>query len=154
MKKLLLVAITATAALATAAILASSGSAQNAPRTLNITETIQKGVGFFPKHAPRQGTRFGFGGRISGDESGFDRAVCTAIGNLRTRNRAAKVTLCTIELELSRGSLSVQGMTPQQARNTPLAITGGTGAYDGARGTATVTDVSQTRGRINITLLP
>lgn len=154
MKKLLLAATTATAAIATAAILAASGSAQDMPRTLHITETIQKGVGFFPKHAPRQGTRFGFGGRISGDESGFDRAVCTAIGNLRTRNRAAKVTLCTIQLELSKGSLSVQGMTPQQSRNTPLAITGGTGAYDGARGTASVTDVSQTRGRINITLLP
>ena len=154
MKKLLLLAITAVAAIATAAILASSGSAQDAPRTLNVTETIQKGVGFFPKHAPRQGSRFGFGGRISGEESGFDRAVCTAIGNLRTRNRAAKVTLCTIEFELSKGSLSVQGMTPQRARDTPLSITGGTGAYDGARGTATVTDVSQTQGRIHITLLP
>jgi hypothetical protein len=154
MKKLLLAATTVTAAIVTAAILAASGSAQNVPRTLNITETIQKGVGFFPRHAPRQGSRFGFGGRISGDESGFDRAVCTAIGNLRTRNRAAKVTLCTIQLELSKGSLSLQGMTPQQSRNTPLAITGGTGAYDGARGTAIVTDVSQTRGRINITLLP
>jgi hypothetical protein len=154
MKKLLLAAATVTAAIVTAAILAASGSAQNVPRTLNITETIQKGVGFFPRHAPRQGSRFGFGGRISGDESGFDRAVCTAIGNLRTRNRAAKVTLCTIQLELSKGSLSLQGMTPQQSRNTPLAITGGTGAYDGARGTAIVTDVSQTRGRINITLLP
>lgn len=154
MKKLLLLAITAAAAIATAAILASSGSAQDAPRSLNLTETIQKGVGFFPKHAPHQGTRFGFGGRISGGESGFDRAVCTVIGNLRTHDRAAKVTLCTIEIELSNGSLSVQGMTPQQARNTPLAITGGTGAYDGARGTATVTDVSQTQGRLHITLLP
>lgn len=154
MKKLLLAAAAATAAIATVAILASSGSAQDVPRTLNITETIQRGVGFFPKHAPRQGTRFGFGGRISGDESGFDRAVCTAIGNLRTHNRAAKVTLCTIQFELSHGSLSVQGMTPQLSRNTPLAITGGTGAYDGARGTASVTDVNQTQGRIAITLLP
>jgi hypothetical protein len=154
MKKLLLAAITATAALATAAILAASGAAQDVPRTLNLTETIQKGVGFFPKHSPSQGTRFGFGGRISGDESGFDRGVCTAIGNLRTRDRAAKVTLCTLQLELSKGSLSVQGMTPQQSRNTPLAITGGTGTYEGARGTARVTDASQTKGRITITLLP
>jgi hypothetical protein len=34
----------------------------------------------------------------------------------------------------------VQGIVPQRANNTPMAITGGTGAYDGARGTALVTD--------------
>lgn len=152
MTKLLLAA--AAAGLATAAILAASGSAQNSPRSLTLTETIQRGVGFFPKHAPRQGTRFGFGGKISGDDSGFDRGVCTAIGNLRTRNPSAKVTLCTLQLELSKGSLSVQGMTPQRSRNTRVAITGGTGAYDGARGTAVITDVSQTKGRITVTLLP
>jgi hypothetical protein len=76
------------------------------------------------------------------------------IGNLRTRNRAAKVTLCTVQFELSKGSLSIQGMTPQESHNTPVAITGGTGAYNGARGTAVVTDVSQTKGRITFTLLP
>lgn len=152
MKKLLLAATAA--GLATAAILAASGSAQSPPRSLTLTETVQKRIGFFPRHAPRQGTRFGFGGKISGDDSGFDRGVCTAIGNLRTRDPAAKVTLCTLQLELSKGSLSVQGMTPQRSRNTRLAITGGTGAYDGARGTAVVTDLSQSKGRITITLLP
>lgn len=153
MKKLLLAATTA-AVVATAAILAASGSAQEAPRSLRLTETVQRGVGFFPKHSPRQGTRFGFGGKISGDDSGFDRGVCTAIGNLRTHNRSAKVTLCTVQFELSRGTLSAQGMTPQQSHNTPIAITGGTGAYNGARGTAVITDVSQTKGQITITLLP
>lgn len=152
MKKLLLAATAA--GLATAAILATSGSAQTATRSLTLTETVQKGIGFFPKHAPRQGTRFGFGGKISGDDRGFDRGVCTAIGNLRTRNPAAKITLCTLQLELSKGSLSLQGMTPQRSRNTRIAVTGGTGAYDGARGTAVVTDVSQSKGRITITLLP
>lgn len=154
MKKLLLAAAAAAAAIATVAILASSGSAQDAPRTLNITETIQKGVGFFPKHAPRQGTRFGFGGTISGEESGYDRAVCTAIGNLRTRDRAAKVTLCTIQFELSQGSLSVQGMTPQHSHNTPLAVTGGTGAYAGARGTLLVEQGRQDSSTQTVTLLP
>lgn len=154
MKKLPLLATTTVAAIATAAILAASGSAHSTPRTLHLTETVQRDVGFFPKHAPHQGTRFGFGGKISGDDNGFDRGICTAIGNLRTRNRAAKITLCTDQFELSKGSLSVQGMTPQQSNNTPLAITGGTGAYDGARGTARITDISQTQGRITITLLP
>jgi|GEM_PF-5508256 len=152
MKKLLLAATAV--GLATAAILAASGSAQDPPRSLTLTETVQKQIGFFPKHAPRQGTRFGFGGKISGDDTGFDRGVCTAIGNLRTRNPAAKVTLCTLQLELSHGSLSLQGMTPQRSHNTSIAITGGTGTYDGARGTAVVTDLGQTKSHISITLLP
>jgi hypothetical protein len=36
----------------------------------------------------------------------------------------------------------------------PFAITGGTGAYDGARGTARVTDVSSSTTDVRITLLP
>jgi Dirigent-like protein len=55
-------------------------------------------------------------------------------------------------VQLSKGTLSVQGIAPQRAKNTPMAITGGTGAYDGARGTALVTDVNSTTTDITITL--
>jgi hypothetical protein len=48
--------------------------------------------------------------------------------------------VCNVQVQLSKGTLSVQGIAPQRANNTPMAITGGTGAYDGARGTALVTD--------------
>ena len=45
-------------------------------------------------------------------------------------------------------------LLPRREGSTPFAITGGTGAYDGARGTALVTDTSETATKIAITLLP
>ena len=140
-------ALSATAAaVASAAVLATTGSAQTPPSSLHLVSTAQKNVGFFPKRAPHQGDRLGFGGKISGDDTGFDRGVCTIIGN--------KGLLCTIQVQLSKGTLSAQGMVPQRSTNTPIAITGGTGAYDGARGSALVTDVSKTQTKIDVHRLP
>ena len=134
------------AALATAALMASAGSAQSPPTTLHLVSTSQKNVGFMPKGTPRQGDRLGFGDRISGDDSGYDRAVCTIVGRPQL--------LCTIQVQLSKGTLTVQGMLPERANKAPVSVTGGTGAYDGARGTALVTDTSATRTDVEITLLP
>jgi hypothetical protein len=135
----------ATAAIGTAAVLATTGSAQNSTATLHLVAKSQKNVGFFPKHAPRQGDRFGFGDKISGDATGIDRGVCTFIGGK---------TLCNVQAQLSNGSLSLQGFLSQRTHNTPIAITGGTGTYDGARGTAFVTTVNQNTTRINVVLAP
>ena len=134
------------AAVATAAVLATTGSAQTPPTTLHLVSTTQKNIGFFPKGAPRQGDRLGFGDKITGDDTGYDRAVCTFVGG--------KSLLCTIQVQLSKGTLTVQGMVPQKSTNTPIAITGGTGAYDGARGTALVTDLSKTQTKVDVNLLP
>jgi hypothetical protein len=134
------------AAVATAAALATTGSAQTPPSSLHLLSTTQKNIGFFPKGAPRQGDRVGFGDKLTGDDTGYDRGVCTFLGG--------KSLLCTIQVQLSKGTLTVQGMLPQKANNTPVAITGGTGAYDGARGTALVTDVSKTQTKVDVTLLP
>src|SRR5436190_13886248 len=68
----------AVAALIIAAIIASAGSAQP-PTTLHLVARSQKGVGFFPNHKPHQGDRFGFGDKITGDDTGVDRGVCTFI---------------------------------------------------------------------------
>jgi hypothetical protein len=136
----------ATAALTTAALMASAGSAQSPPTTLHLVSTSQKNVGFTPKGAPRQGDRLGFGDRITGDDTGFDRGVCTIVGRPQI--------LCTIQVQLSKGTLTVQGMLPERATKTPVAITGGTGAYNGARGTALATDHGNGRTDIDITLLP
>jgi hypothetical protein len=136
----------AAAALAAAALMASAGSAQAPPSTLHFVSTSQKGVGFMPKRAPHQGDRLGFGDKISGDDTGFDRAVCTIVGKPQL--------LCTIQVQLSKGTLTVQGMLPERANKVPIAITGGTGAYNGARGTALVTDTSPTQTDVEITLLP
>jgi hypothetical protein len=134
------------AAAATAAALATSGSAQTPPSSLHLVSTSLPKIGFFPKHAPRQGDRLGFGDKITGDDTGYDRGVCTFVGS--------GGLLCTIQVQLSKGTLTVQGMLPQKSHNTPVAITGGTGAYDGARGTALVTDISKTQTKVDITLLP
>ncbi|HEX6696844.1 MAG TPA: hypothetical protein VF080_08620 [Solirubrobacteraceae bacterium] len=134
------------AALATAALMASAGSAQAPPTTLHLVSTSQKNAGYMPKGAPRLGDRLGFGDRITGDDSGYDRAVCTIVGKPQL--------LCTIQVQLSKGTLTVQGMLPERAHKTPVAITGGTGAYDGARGTALVTDHGNSQTDVDITLLP
>jgi hypothetical protein len=132
-------------AIVTAAVIASAGSAQGSPNTLHLVGTAQKGIGFSPDHKPHQGDRFGGGSRITGDDTGISRTVCTVIG---------KRALCTLQVQLSTGKLSAQGLVPDRADHTPIAITGGTGAYDGARGTAVATQLSQTKTRLTITLRP
>ena len=63
--------------------------------------------------------------------------------------------LCVIVAHLSEGTLTAEGLLPAGGtKKTPLAITAGTGAYDGARGTALTTDISSTSTDIQITLRP
>jgi hypothetical protein len=137
---------TAATALITAAVIASAGSAQGNPHTLNLVATTQKHIGFFPHHRPHQGDRFGFGDKITGDDTGVDRAVCTFIG---------KKPLCNIQAQLSKGALSLQGVLPTgRAKQLPIAVTGGTGDYDGASGTAIVTQVSRNKTNVTVNLIP
>jgi hypothetical protein len=133
------------AAIGTAAVLATGGSAQAPPTSLRFVGKALKGVGFAPKHRPRDGDRFGFGDKISGDDTGFDRGVCTFVGGK---------AVCSVQVQLSRGTIALQGFVAQRNKNTPIAILGGTGAYDGARGTALVTDVNSTTTDISVTLRP
>jgi hypothetical protein len=145
MKTRLSVALGASAAIAlvAAALMASAGSAQAPPTSLHLVGTPKKGVGF-GSFSPHQGTRVGFGDTVTGDDTGYDRGVCTAMkGGL----------VCTIQVQLSKGTLTAQGIVPERANKTPIAITGGTGAYDGARGTGLVTDRTN-RTEVDITLLP
>ena len=130
------------AAIGAIAIQATAGSAAPAPKSLHLTATSLKKVGFFPKSKPRQGDRFGFGDKLSGDDTGFDRGICTIIGHK---------SLCNVQAQLSKGTLSLQGFVPQKATNLPIPITGGTGDYDGASGTAVITNVNKSTTDINIT---
>lgn len=135
----------AVAAIAGAAVITSPGSANGSSTTLRLVAKAQRGIGFAPDGNPRQGDRFGGGAKISGDDSGFSRTVCTVIGQ-----RA----LCNVQVVLSQGQLSVQGLVPNRADHTPMAIIGGAGAYSGARGTAVATQVSKTRTRFVVRLRP
>jgi hypothetical protein len=147
MRRTALVVAAAAVAVVPVALLATSGSAQSPTTTsLHLIEKDQKTVGFGPNHRPRQGDRFGFGSTVTGDDTGRNRGVCTAIGTQ---------ALCTVNETLSKGTLTAQGMVSLSTnKNAPFTITGGTGAYDGARGTALVTDVNSTTTDIRITLLP
>ena len=144
-----LVALTATAAaVATTAVLATSGAAQTQPTTLHLVSTPERSAGFLPKGAPHPGDRLGFANTISGDDSGYGRAICTVLGK-----KGQGGLPCTMWVHLSHGTLALQGLLPERSHNTPIAVTGGTGAYSGARGTALLTDVSRAKTSIEITLL-
>jgi hypothetical protein len=131
------------AGLASAA-LAAPGLAQTTPTSVHLVATQSRG-GFAPHH-PKPGSRFGFVQSISGDDHGTSRGVCTYLGG-------KPALLCTLELDLAKGTITAQGLIPQRSHDTPVAITGGTGAYDGARGTALATDVSSSKTTIDISLL-
>jgi hypothetical protein len=129
------------AGLASAAI-AAPGLAQTTPTSVHLVASARPG-GFFVKH-PKPGSRFGFVSAVSGDDSGTSLAICTD---------AAGKLVCTLQLQLAKGTITAQGVLPQHAHDTPVAITGGTGAYNGARGTALATDVSSAKTTIDISLL-
>jgi hypothetical protein len=136
----------AAAAAIAAAVIASTGAAQGPPTTLHFLATAQRNIGFAPDHAPppRQGDRFGGGAKITGDDTGIQRSVCTAIG---------KRALCNVQMNLSRGRLSAQGLVPNQTDHTPIPLTGGTGAYNGARGTILATQITPTKVHFTVSLL-
>ena len=149
MRRIALALTAAVACLTTVAVIAASGSAQApASTSVHLVEKDQKSVGFGPDRRPRQGDRFGFGSTVSGDDTGIGRGVCTVIGT----NQA----LCNVQERLAKGTLSAQGLVSLSGRadKAPFTVTGGTGAYDGARGSALVTDVNSTTTDIQITLRP
>jgi hypothetical protein len=149
MHRVAVVVLSAATVIGATALIASSGSAQAPGQTaVHLIEKDQKAVGFFPSRQPRQGDRLGFGSSVTGDATGHSRGICTIIG----RGQA----LCTIHEVLSVGTLTAQGIVNVQgkSKNAPFAITGGTGAYNGARGTALVTDVNSSTTDVRITLLP
>jgi hypothetical protein len=130
------------AAVGAIAIQATAGSAAPAAKSLHLVANSLKKAGFFPKGKPGPGDRFGFGDKLSGDDSGFDRGVCTFVGGK---------SLCDVQANLAKGTLSLQGFVPGKATNLPIAILGGTGAYDGASGTAVITNVNKKTTDISIT---
>ena len=101
--------------------MATSGSAQAPSGTLHFVGKSQNKVGFFPKHRPHQGDRFGFGDKVSGDDTGVDRGVCTFVG---------KQSLCDIQVQLSTwlaclpvlASFSVREATAASRRATLSSV--------------------------------
>jgi hypothetical protein len=64
-----------------------------------------------------------------------------------------EVHSCVATLTLPKGQLSAQGVFAPNSAGGTLAIVGGTGAYEGARGTLTTSGPTRTGERIVIHLL-
>jgi hypothetical protein len=136
------------AAAVSAAALAGPGAAQTSGTELHLTATAQKSAGFFPKHRHAvPGDQLGFGDKVTGDDTGITRAVCTIVNG-------GKGLPCIVWVKLSKGTLALQGMLPEKSNTAPIAVVGGTGAYNGARGTAFATDEGASKTKIVIDLLP
>ena len=85
---------------------------------------------------------------------GHDATVCQIMADL---DQAGARFQCVATVSLPEGQLTVQGLaTLTETGNQPftLAITGGTGAYNGARGTAVANQVNNSTTGITVTLLP
>lgn len=128
--------VTGFACVAVTAVAATSGADQVAtPGSLHLVGKQTSEAG--PKGRPHPGSIIVFSGKERGDDSGQSYVHCLVI--------AGKHGLCTAQFVLKRGTVAVQ--TAINLEDSPktitLTITGGTGAYDGARGTAKFTDIGK-----------
>jgi len=135
------------AAIALAGTIATTGSAEPAQHTRTIHLTLVQIGGFDSPGAPRPGSVHAFTDTITGDNGikGHDVGLCTLITTTEL--------LCHSQVVLTTGQLSFQGILHQDDHNTPGSIIGGTGAYNGARGTARITDVNSTTAKVTINLV-
>ena len=149
MRRSYLWAVIATIVVALAGVIATGGSAKSSakPRTIVFTAKTAPG-GFFTKGRPHPGSRFGFTDTVTGSDGskGHDLGSCTVI--------VRKTALCQVQLVLNTGQLAGQVPLKFSSKTNTGPITGGTGAYDGARGTATAVQVNKKTTKITVTLLP
>jgi hypothetical protein len=145
-----LVAIAAAAAvIVSAAILAVGGSAQvPGPRTLTFTE-VNKGSTFgFVDNPPRSPRLHGFPTRASvGDSIALSQPLADQgrpAGTLHvscTATRAGRFDkaafVCDAVARLRDGNIALEAALRFADSQVTAAVTGGTGAYSGARGTFT-----------------
>jgi Dirigent-like protein len=157
MKRLVVLAVAAAAASIVVAVLASSGSASHpGSRTFVLIEDERKGSFNVVDNRPR--SRNGRNPSVSaGDLLMFStpllnqanarvgtlEALCTATRSGRTFERAS--FHCNGTFRLRDGSLALSA-TFRGSDDTPLiAVVGGTGAYEGARGSVTSRNLPRER---------
>jgi hypothetical protein len=125
----------------------TTGGAKPAPRARTIHLTLVQTAGFNSSGAPPPGFVHAFTDKITGDNgiTGHDIGLCTLITSTEL--------LCHSQVVLTTGQLAFQGILHQDDHNTPGTITGCTGAYNGARGTARITDINPTTAKVTINLI-
>jgi hypothetical protein len=127
-------------------VLATRSDARSPHSPQTITFTLVRVSGFFPPGPPKPGTRYGSLQTVTGDDgsTGTADVLCTYI--------TTQTEFCNLQFTLTTGLLAVQGIARQPNDNEPFTVTGGTGAYAIARGTATVSDVNETTVRLTVKL--
>jgi hypothetical protein len=153
MKHLIVIALLAAAV---TAVVASPSSAA-AGATLRFT-SLQTSFALSPQGPPTVGSRLIFTnamynraaqfGKAAGARVGTSEGVCTIV--------SASKAQCTITAHLPNGELVVGGamsVSKREIAHTVYAITGGAGAYAGARGSVSAHDLSKTRTAIDINLV-
>jgi len=151
----LLATVISTAGLGAGAALASAGPAETAGPPAGTKQVVLRQASFkFLDHPPR---RRGDVPPSPGDTSILSYRIFDAGGQTRlgrmdamctSTDRRGKRLLCTGAMHLSDGHIELAGT------GDPLAITGGTGAYAGARGTADSTATSGRDERVTLTFMP
>ena len=149
MRRLLILAAAAAAVVVVVVVLAGSGSAQTGPRTIHVVSTTRSefNVDNRPRRKISPGDVFGFADSVRADDgsTGRDVGQCTVI------NRTT--ALCHVQAVLPTGQLGFQFWINPRANSGSGEVTGGTGAYAGARGTFTFRDLGRRRTDVTITLL-
>ena len=136
-------AVVAVAALAAGSIGPASGHGEdNGRHTVRVvshnTEESFVDVG---KHGLSLGDEFIFTSRLTRHDHkvGHTGVVCTITSVKREESQ------CVGSAKLGRGEITIQGLQAGEPRVFSFAITGGTGAYEGAEGTLVVRELRHNR---------
>lgn len=164
MKKLLM---PAAAALTVAGLVAATGSAQSGPgRTLTLWEDVAHESSTLvdnPPHSPARSPgsrrfRLSTGDEVVASTPVLERRGGARIGRsyahavvVKGRTFARATLQGDVVLTLRDGTIALTGLVGAAQR--PLAVVGGTGAYEGARGTATEKETAN-GAELTIRLLP
>jgi len=129
--------------------LAGHASAQSTPTQLRLTAVGQgcrnADVG---RHGESIGDETFCRATLSGTAAGRVHWDCAYLG---TESRGED---CAAHADLPGGTLQMAGVLSHTSARSTWAVTGGTGAYAGARGTAALRQLSPTRTAVTIVLQP
>jgi|tagenome__1003787_1003787.scaffolds.fasta_scaffold20968181_4 hypothetical protein len=147
MKRLAVLSVPAAAAAAGAIILLpGAGNAQTGGgQTIKLVESGNGSFKFIDtppkvtkKHGPSAGDGFMFANKLT-DASGKAAGTLIARCNVSTK---PSTLLCDGVFKLANGTITGTALTNESSLTSTIAITGGTGAYEGARGSVTSVDRS------------
>jgi hypothetical protein len=150
------------AALLAAGVFAASGAGQ-APGERTFTLTVREGSEGFvdnPPRGSRQRPRISAGDEVVLRQRAFD-AANARVGSLNvhciavTGGTEAQATFhCDGNYVLRDGTIAVSAAFRGSQSNVRIAVTGGTGAYEGARGSVDSRETTGNATRDTVHLLP